>query len=148
LMRLKLDLPCTTRTWKSTRNWKENRPWPFRKEPSRHLPGSENGKPRKPIFKTGYGSIRTYLLPNAQDTFCRISLPHDNGKPFCLWHAFSPVGALTRNWGSNKSQKFIETGNSHSIICEELIGVIPVALKIYTKFPNWKSCTINIQGPI
>jgi hypothetical protein len=48
-----------------------------------------------------------------------------------------------RNWWSNKSQKFIETGSTHSIICEELIRVIPVVLKIYMKFPNWKSCTIN-----
>jgi hypothetical protein len=80
------------------RNSKENRPWHIRKEPSRQLPGGENGNPRKPIFRTGDGRILTYLLPNAQDTFCRISLPQGNGKPFCLWHASSPDEKL----GSNK----------------------------------------------
>jgi hypothetical protein len=107
------------------------------------LPGGGNGKPRKYIFRTGDGRIRPYLLPNAQDTFCRISLPQGSGKPLCLWHASSPAGVLSRNSGSNKSQEFIETGNTHSMIREELIGLIPVALKIYTKFTNWKSCTIN-----
>jgi hypothetical protein len=128
------------------RNSKDNRPWPI-EEPSRHLPGGGNWKPWKNISRTGDGRILTYLLRNAQDTSCRISLLQGNGKPFCLWHASSPVGVLTRNWGSNKSQKFIETGNTHSIICEELIGVIPLALKICAKFPNWKSCTVNRMYP-
>jgi hypothetical protein len=78
------------------RDSKESRPWP-RKELFLHLPGGVNGKPWKSIFRTGDGRILTYLLPNAKDTFCRISLPRSNGKPFCLWHASSPVGVLARH---------------------------------------------------
>jgi hypothetical protein len=124
------------------RHCKENRPWPIRKKQFRYLPGGEN---RKPF--SGWATIEFEpALYRMHRMFCKISLPQGNGKPFCLWHASLPVGVLTRNWRSNKSKAHQNWKHSFYTM-RRTIRAIPVALKIYMKFPNWKSCTINRMYP-